>query len=150
LDTGAYDGGLSPTALADRTFVLWVDREWMRWGPDGGVNQTPSWFPPDSQYAPVPPEARFDVTFSSDAAKVALTALQRDGGSGMSCRPTCTLTLSSSAFVPFDASLLYSGAMGPAGGHLLVWQDGSRIEAEVQQNGSGLPILYSWRGELRP
>jgi hypothetical protein len=145
-DAGADAEALSSAALAGKTFVFWVDREWMHSLPDGARNP----YPPEGEFAPVTPEPRYEVTFSNDGGEVTLIALQPDGGSGMSCGLPCTLELSDAGYVRIGGSLIYSGPMGGIWGDLGVWEDDSRIQAEVVQQGSGLPLIYDWRGELRP
>jgi hypothetical protein len=128
-DTDAGLGLLS--ALAGRSFVYWENRAW----PPSAMAALPL---PESSYQPIAQTALYIAAFSQDAMTLALTSVTAGGPSYKG-----VLGAATEKEARWDLSAF-------AGGAFRVWGTAALLNAELTILGSGVPVVSSNRGTLRP
>jgi hypothetical protein len=132
-DAGSDSGALDlSAALSGKTFTYWATTTQQR--PDGGML---SRNPTDQDFVPIIPVAKDVVVFADDGSTAQVTSVKNEH-SPMTGTRTST-----------DQGKWSYGLMPPTGGRLTVWLSGTTILASRVLYGSGVPVIYSDRGELR-
>jgi hypothetical protein len=120
--------------LYGHTFTYWVLRKWIR--------ATPSSLPPsDSEMVSIVPEPHFTVRFSADGASITLAPV-----ADAAVPSTSALSGTRTETTVITATYLITTATG---GNFVAWINAFPAAAAVTIYGSGLPVIYATRGELR-